>query len=70
MTDWLAEGEKLLKDGFALRVLAALLEAARLAGVAGGCRGPGSRGVSGSWLAEQLERLGRWPADDLLAGGS
>ena len=57
VTDWLAEGEKLLKDGFTLRVLAAWLEAARLAEVAGGCRGPGSRGVAGSWLAGQLKMV-------------
>ena len=65
MTDWLAEGEKVLKDGFALRVLAAWLKAAMLAEVAGGCRGPGSRGVAGSWLAGQVERRGRWPANGL-----
>ena len=60
MTDWLAEGEKLLEDGFALRVLAAWLKAARLAEVDGGCRGPGSREVAGSWLARRQERRGWW----------
>ena len=70
MTDWLAEGEKLLEDGFTLQVLAAWLKAAGLAEVAGGCRGPGSRGMAGSWLAGQLEKRGRWLLENLLAGGS
>ena len=53
-----------------MRVLAAWLEATRLAGVAGGWSGPGSRGVVGSWLAEQLkegEALDVFDSPHLLA---
>ena len=54
--DWLAGwGKEAPKDGFALRVLTAWLETARLAEVAGGCGGPGSRWVAESWLAGQRE---------------
>ena len=52
-------------------VLAEWLEAARLAGVAGDCSGPGRRRVAvvlASWKTRG--RRGSWPAGHLLVPGS